>query len=62
MFDFVCAFDVLLLFVYMLPHSNRDKALRICLKDRNNIRKKIMMMITKCDNKNMIFHYVSFYA
>lgn len=40
MFDFVCAFDVLLLFVYMLPHSKRDKALRICLKDGNNIRKK----------------------
>lgn len=62
MFDFVCAIDVWLLFVYMLPHSKRDKALRICLKDRNNIRKKIKMIITKCDNKNMIFYYVSFYA
>lgn len=40
MFDFVCAIDVWLLFVYMLPHSKRDKALRICLTDRNNIRKK----------------------
>lgn len=40
MFVFVCAIDVWLLFVYMLPHSKRDKALRICLTDRNNIRKK----------------------
>lgn len=40
MFDFVCAFDVLVLFVYMLPHSKRDKALRICLKDRKQYQKK----------------------
>lgn len=39
MFDFVCAIDVWL-FVYMLPHSKRDKALRICLTDRNILRKK----------------------
>lgn len=62
MFDFVCAIDVWLLFVYMLPHSKRDKALRICLKDKTISEKKRMMMITTCDNKNMIFYYVSFYA
>lgn len=40
MFDFVCVFDVLLLFVYMLFYSKCDKVFWICLKDRNNIRKK----------------------
>lgn len=40
MFDFVCVFDVLLLFVYMLFYSKCDKVLWICLIDRNNIRKK----------------------